>query len=126
MKINATARKTASFLALFLGVMSVFAGTRVLLGIDTKNYVILNWLVRYNVILGVVSIIAALLIWKQKKQTPILISTILTMHFFVLIYLKYFSNVAANESIKAMIFRTFIWFIIIFLILLLPKLNTKK
>lgn len=119
-------KKIATALALFIGLMSVFAGSKVLLGIDTKDYNILIWLVFYNVLLGFISIFSAYLIWKEKEKSEYLTIFILAMHFVVFIYLKLFSTTAASESIKAMIFRTGIWVVIVILSLIIPKYLNKQ
>jgi len=119
-------KKIASALALLIGAMSVFAGSKVLLGIDTKDYNILSWLVYYNVIFGLLSIITAYLIWSAKEKRKAFILFILSMHFIVFIYLQFFSDVAASESIKAMIFRTSIWVLIAVLTILIPSLLSKQ
>ncbi len=118
-------KKIAAVLALFIGLMSVFAGSKVLLGIDTKDYNILTWLVSYNVIYGVISVLTAYLIWRAKKISKALILFILTSHFIVFIVLNFFNNSAASESVKAMIFRTGIWVLIAALSLIIPKYFNK-
>lgn len=119
-------KKIAAILALFIGLMSVFAGSKVLLGIDTKNYTILTWLVTYNVIIGFISIFTAYLIWKTKENSKNLTLFILSMHFIVFIYLKFLSNTVASESVKAMIFRTSIWILIAILSIIIPKYFNKQ
>jgi len=119
-------KKVAATLALFIGIMSVFAGSKVLLGIDIKDYNILTWLVTYNVIFGFISILAAYLIWKAKKMSKNLTLFILAMHFMVFIYLKLFSTTVATESIKAMLFRTSIWGLIAILSIIIPKYFNKR
>lgn len=104
--------KIASILALIIGAMSVFAGSKVLLGIDTKNYTVLNWLLIYNVIFGVISIVAAYFIWSKHKFTKKAIAFILASHILVLSYLNFFAENVASESVKAMVFRVSIWVII--------------
>ena len=104
--------KIASILALFIGAMSVFAGSKVLLGIDTKEYAVLNWLVLYNVVLGVLSIIAAFLIWKKNLLAKNIVVFIITTHILMALYLYFFNDNVALESIKAMGFRVSIWGII--------------
>jgi len=106
--------------------MSVIAGSKVLLGIDTKEYNILTWLVSYNVLMGIISVFTAILIWKNKVIYKALIIFILAMHFMVFIFLKYISTQAAAESINAMIFRTSVWIIIIVLSILIPKYIIKQ
>lgn len=116
----------ASVLAFFIGLMSVFAGSKVLLGIDVKDYDILVWLVSYNVVFGTISIFTAYLIWQETSKSKILSLFILASHFSVFIYLKFLSGAAASESVKAMIFRISIWVLIVALIVLTPKYNGRK
>jgi hypothetical protein len=118
--------KIAAVLALFLGLMSVLAGSMVLLGIDTKEYNILTWLVSYNVIFGVISIFAAYLIWRENKKSKYLNLFILAMHFMIFFILRFFSSNVASESIKAMVFRTSIWVLIILLSLIVPIFINKQ
>lgn len=118
--------KIASGLALFIGGMSVFAGSRVLLGIDEKDYAILTWLVSYNVLFGVISIFTAYLIWTQRQPYKKMVLGILSMHFFVFVFLKFIGETAASDSIKAMIFRMGIWSVISVFAILIPKYILKK
>jgi len=119
-------KKIAAILALFIGIMSVFAGSKVLLGIDTKDYTILTWLVIYNVIMGAVSLYAAFLIWKSDYRANNMITIILVLHLLVLLYLKFISESAAHESKMAMVFRTVIWLVITILYIQIPRLLNKK
>jgi len=119
-------KKIAAVLAFLIGLMSVFAGSKVLLGIDTKDYTVLTWLVLYNVIFGVISIFVAYLIWKNKNIAKNLTLFVLAMHFMVFIYLKFMSVIVATESIDAMLFRTGIWIAIAILSLLVPNYLNKK
>jgi len=119
------AHKTASILALLIGVMTVIAGSKVLLGIDLKNYNVLNWLVMYNVLFGVLSIAASYLIWKINLQAKKAIVFILSAHITIALYLYFFSETVATESIKAMGFRVSIW-ILIFLLTIKINSNHKK
>ncbi|PHR72895.1 MAG: hypothetical protein COA67_04115 [Lutibacter sp.] len=123
---SAISQKSAAILALLLGLMSVFTGSKVLLEIDTKNYNILFWLVAYNVIFGAISIIVAYFIWKNYSKSKSLTFFVLSMHFIVFIYLKFISETAASESIKAMLFRTSVWILITILSLIIPKYLSKQ
>lgn len=104
--------KIAAIIALLIGIMSVISGSLVLLNYKIPNYNVLNWLVIYNVILGFISIIAAIFIWKNTKYARKLILIILILHILVLAYLYFFSKEAALESLKAMSFRISIWIVI--------------
>lgn len=115
-----------ALLALFLGIMSTFAGTSVLLGAESKDYNVLQWLVIYNVVLGVISIVTAFLIWKNLSINKKLILVILGMHFSIFLYLKFISETVAVESIQAMVFRVSVWVVIAILIIVIPKYFYKK
>jgi len=119
-------KKIAAILALLIGVLSVFAGSKVLFGIDSKDYNVLIWLVSYNVFFGFISIITAYFIWKGLTKGKNLTLFILTMHFMVFIYLNFISKTVAMESIKAMIFRTGIWIIIALLSIIIPEYYNKQ
>ena len=122
---NVLSQKIAGILALLLGLMSVFAGSKVLLEIDSKDYNVLIWLVSYNVIFGVISIVVAYFIWKNYSKAKSLTLFVLAMHFMVFMYLKFVSETAASESIKAMLFRTSVWILIVVLSLIFPKYLNK-
>ena len=119
-------KKIAAVLALFIGVMSVFAGSKVLFGIDSKDYHILIWLVAYNVIVGIISLYASYLIWKTDYRANNLITIILTLHLLVLLYLNFISDNAAHESKMAMIFRTVIWLVIAVMYIQIPRLLNNR
>ena len=104
-----TLYKIAAGIAFLIGIMSVISGSLVLLKYIIPNYTVLNWLVVYNVILGFISVIAAILIWKNSKSIRKIILAILVLHLLVLVFLSFFSQEAALESIKSMGFRVSIW-----------------
>lgn len=117
---------TGALLAFFIGIMSVFSGSLVLFGTATKDYNVLQWLVIYNVIVGVISIIGAYLIWKNTLIGKKLILVILGLHFLILFYLAFLSETVAIESVQAMFFRVALWVIIAIVSILIPKYLHKK
>ncbi|MFK5983504.1 MAG: hypothetical protein QM499_11365 [Flavobacteriaceae bacterium] len=116
----------AAFIALLIGAMSIFAGTKVLLGLETKTYHTLVWLLVYNVFFGLISIVVAFLILKNNKFRKLVTYFVLSSHFVIFLYLKFFSETTASESIKAMLFRISIWIIIVILSILIPNYLIKK
>jgi len=119
-------KKIAAFLAALIGLMSIFAGSKVLLGIDTKDYNILTWLVVYNVVMGIVSLFAAYMMWKNNYRANNIITFILTLHFLIFLYLRFFSDTAAHESQMAMLFRSVVWVVISILYIQVPRMMNKK
>ena len=76
-------------------------------------YTVLPWLVYYNVFMGIVSLIAGLLIWREHGFAFRLSSLVASAHILVLsLLLIIFNTVVAPGSIKAMIFRSVVWVII--------------
>jgi cellobiose-specific phosphotransferase system component IIC len=108
----------ATILAILIGILSVISGSMVLLGLRSVDYRVLDWLVVYNVTLGIISILVAYQIGKQYSRSKLMIMTILLLHFLVLVYLYFFNDMVADESIKAMAFRVGIWVAILILVLL--------
>ena len=108
----------AVIVASLIGILSVFSGSMVLLGLRSVDYRVLDWLVIYNVALGIISILVAYQIGKQHSRSKLMIMTILLLHFLVLVYLYFFNDMVAVESIKAMAFRVGIWAAILILVLL--------
>lgn len=102
-------------LAGIIGIMSFISGSLVLLGLKEVDYTVLSWLVIYNVVLGILSVITAFLIWKYVALSKKIIVLILCSHLAVLTYLYFISETVASESIKAMIFRVVIWLLVFFL-----------
>ncbi|MCP4457382.1 MAG: hypothetical protein GY816_05055 [Cytophagales bacterium] len=108
--------KIAAALALFIGVMSVIAGSSVLLGISTPDYNVLEWLVGYNVLTGILAMVVSVLIWKKHFLVIGASAFMVAAHGSVLILLAtVFSDLAAMESMKAMTFRIAIWIVILIL-----------
>jgi len=120
-----TLKRIAAILALFIGAMSVFAGTKVLLGVDAKDYHVMVGLVTYNVIFGLISITTAFFLWTENKLGKVLMSLVLAAHLITLIYITNFSDNAATESKMAMLFRVTIWVIISVLYVVIPKFLKK-
>ncbi|MDF1517571.1 MAG: hypothetical protein RQ864_09955 [Lutibacter sp.] len=105
----------AAILALLIGIMSVVSGSMVLLNYNIPSYNVLNWLVVYNVILGGISLVAAILIWKNNKSARKITLAILISHLLVFLYLYFISREVALESIKAMGFRVSVWTVVFLL-----------
>jgi hypothetical protein len=101
--------------AFIIGLLSIKEGGSVLLGLSTKAYPVLPWLVLYNVALGFVSVIAGAGLWMQRRWGSVLAAVILLCHgivFVSLMALFMFGKTVARISIMAMLIRTAIWFAI--------------
>lgn len=101
--------------ALIIGLLSIKEGGSVLLGLSTKAYPVLSWLVWYNVVMGFVSVIAGTGLWMQRRWGSVLAAVILLCHgtvFLSLMALVILGKTVARISIMAMLIRTAIWFVI--------------
>jgi hypothetical protein len=112
--------RLAAALALIIGLLSIKEGGSVLLGLSTKPYHVLPWLVMYNVALGFVSVVVGIGIWTRRAWSRTLAAVILLLHslvFFSLFMLYEFGKEVAFISVTAMLVRTIIWLVIYSLIL---------
>lgn len=112
--------RLAAVPALILGLISIKEGGSVLLGLSTKTYPVLTWLVIYNVALGFVSVIAGIGLWMQRTWGRMLAAVIFLCHglvFLGLVFLFMFGKTVATVSIMAMLFRTAVWLVLYTLLL---------
>mgnify|MGYP007094905376 CR=1 FL=1 len=104
--------KIIAVLAAIIGIMAVITGSRVLLGIFEPGYQYFTILVSYNVIIGLISIVAGMLIWKNNSKAKITAYFITSAHIIVFLLLKtVFSDVISDHSVGAMTFRSVAWII---------------
>lgn len=97
---------------LAFGAISVLAGTRVLTGIDTPDYVVLRWLVVYNVVAGAVAVIAGAGVWGARAWSLLTARILAGAHAATLVTLVAMRAVGlavAPDSLAAMTLRTVLW-----------------
>ncbi len=117
--MSLTKQRIASLLGIAIGLLSIFAGSKVLLGISIPAYTVLKWLVVYNLVLGFVSVAAGIGLWKEHRSGLLFAILIAISHSIILIALSaiYLTGGAvAAKSILAMVFRTSLWLLIIMLV----------
>jgi hypothetical protein len=109
---TAMIRRLPSLLGIIIGLLSILSGTKVLLGISSPTYIVLHWLVIYNVSLGVVSVITGIALWNLRSWAISWAALIAAFHGSVLVLLIVFfvsGKTVAYQSILAMLFRTTVW-----------------
>lgn len=117
-------KQLPAVLGIIMGFLSIMAGSKVLLGISSPDYVVLHWLVIYNVSLGIVSVFAGAGLWRHRPWAISLAGLIAASHGFVLALLIVFfmsGNNVAHQSILAMLFRTTVWVGIFFVVRILKR-----
>jgi len=105
-------KRFPSLLGIIIGLLSILSGTKVLLGISSPTYSVLQWLVIYNVSLGVVSVFTGAGLWNLRSWAISLAALVAASHGFVLVLLTVFfvsGKSVAYQSIMAMLFRTTVW-----------------
>ena len=99
-------------LASIIGIMAAITGSRVLLGNFDPGYQYFTTLIVYNVIMGLVSLLAGVLIWQRNSKALLIASLITGTHIIVFLLLKtVFSDVISDHSVNAMTFRSVGWII---------------
>jgi hypothetical protein len=119
--------KIAAVLTVIIGGMAIFAGGKVLLGIDPGYYVI-NWVPVYNYTAGLLTVfITAIFIWRNSKHALLLAIATFSAHALVMIVLQTaFREVVAIESIVAMTVRLMAWALILILMFVQRSLTDTR
>ncbi len=119
--------KTASALALIIGAMAIFAGGKVLLGID-PGYTVIGWLPIYNFGMGLITVFfTAVLLWKNHKFALTAASATLAIHAIVMVVLQIaYRNTVAEESIQAMTIRIIVWVMILSLLFIQSRIGKSS
>jgi hypothetical protein len=105
-------RRIAGAVGVLVGVMSILAGSQVLLGFSVPGYTVWRLLVAYNVLAGVVSVVAGAGLWRGAHWSSRLATAIAAAHLTVLLILAGASArgaLVASESFGAMTFRSVVW-----------------
>jgi hypothetical protein len=118
-------RRIIAVIAGIIGIMAAITGSRVLLGLFDPGYQYFTPLISYNVVMGLISVVAAFFIWKGDKKALYLAYFITAAHVIVFLLLKtIFSDIIADHSVNAMTFRSVIW--IVFSVIVWLEVKSKK
>lgn len=104
--------RSSAAIGFVLGGLSVVAGGRVLADIDRPDYVVLHWLVIYNVAAGFVGVVAGAGLWLSRGWAVDLARTLAGFHGAVLVVLIARWAIGAPvaiDSLVAMLLRTLVW-----------------
>ena len=118
--------RIVAVIAALMGIMAVVTGSRVLLGLFDPGYQYFTVLIVYNVIIGAVSVVAGIFIWRRDSKALLLAYFITVSHIIVFLLLKTaFSDVISDHSVNAMTVRSILW-IIFSVIIWKGDLHTEK
>ncbi len=106
------ASRAAALVGFVFSAMSVVAGSRVLAGIDHPDYLVLPWLVIYNIAAGIVGVVVAPGLWKPRGWAVHFARGLASAHgaVFAVLVARWVAGAAvANTSLMAMLLRTAVW-----------------
>jgi hypothetical protein len=106
-------RRGFSVFAFILGIFTFIDGLPILFNITIPDYKVLHWLLYYNLIMAVVTIIAGIGFWRGHKPAIPLSSILAIGHTIVMIMiLTAFADLVALKSQIAMTIRSVAWILI--------------
>ena len=107
--------RVAAGLALLIGALSIVAGGMAMRGWN-PGWSVLKWLPVYNFVMGILSLIPAVLLWINHPYAMTASLTVFGTHAVVLLLLlSIFRGKVARQSIRAMAFRVATWLLILVL-----------
>ncbi|MBT7190208.1 MAG: hypothetical protein HN916_08445 [Anaerolineae bacterium] len=120
--------KIASLIALYIGVMAIFAGGQVVLLNKAMSYHVIPWLPVYNLVFGLLTVfITTILLWRNSHFSLAAVLTSITSHSAVMIILQTsYRELVAPDSIRAMAIRLATWFIILILVAVQARKDKKS
>lgn len=106
-------RRGFSIFAFILGIFTFIDGLQILFNITIPDYKVLHWLLYYNLIMAVVTIIAGIGFWRGHKPAILLSGILAVGHTIVMIMiLTAFADLVALKSQIAMTVRSVAWILI--------------
>lgn len=115
------------FVAASFGLVTIFAGGRVLAGAD-PGYIVFLPLLIFNTVMGVIYVAAALVIWRSIDHGKHVAAVIFGLNLLVLggiAYLAATGSAIAVDSLRAMLLRTFVWCMLFLVMVRMSKQHRK-
>lgn len=108
------ARQLAAVVAILFGIVSVAAGWSVLAGRD-PGYQVYRPLVVFNTAMGLAYIATGVSAWRRASGDRVAAAVIVLANALMLAYIVVMmrAGTAAVDSIRAMIFRTAVWLVLL-------------
>ena len=110
-QLQSTVRVLGSVVAIVFGIVTILAGSRVLLGTD-PGYVVFRPLLIYNTVMGALYVAAGVTIWSSAQRGKHAAAAIFTLNLLVLIGIAIAyrtGDAVAIDSVQAMTLRTVVW-----------------
>lgn len=110
-RLPRTVRTALALVAALFGILTLFAGSRVLLGSD-PGYVVFLPLLVYNTVMGVFYVLAGFFIWRGGRAGGYAAAAILLLNLLVLALVAWLHSTGqgvAVDSVRAMLLRSGVW-----------------
>lgn len=109
-----TMQRVFALVAILFGLVTISVGVRVLNGSD-PGYVVFRPLLIFNAAMGMAYVAAGVIAWRSVDRGKYAAAVILVLNLLVLgviAYLYSTGNAVAIDSLRAMILRTAVWFVL--------------
>lgn len=103
-----------ALVAAFFGLLTLLAGTRVLMGAD-PGYLVYRPLLVYNTVMGLLYVAAGVLMWRSTHRGKQVAAAICLLNLLVLAlaaWLQSQGQGVALDSVRAMMLRTGVWLLL--------------
>jgi hypothetical protein len=103
-----------ALVAAFFGLLTLLAGTRVLMGAD-PGYLVYRPLLVYNTVMGLLYVAAGALIWNSAHRGKQAAAAICLLNLLVLAFAAWLHSEGqgvALDSVQAMMLRTGVWLLL--------------
>lgn len=114
-RLDRLIQRAIALIAMLFGVLTLFAGGRVLSGSD-PGYVVFRPLLLYNFLMGFAYIGVGVLAWRQLAAGRLGAGIIFVLNAVVLaaiVYLYQTGSAVAVDSLRAMTLRTVVWLVLV-------------
>ena len=108
------AQRVVAVAATVFGLVTIAAGTRVLLGAD-PGYVVYRPLLLFNTLMGLAYVLAGLATWKRADAGRAAALAIFFLNLLVLGFVAWryrTTDTVAVDSVRAMVFRSGVWLVL--------------
>jgi|AntRauTorcE11897_2_1112592.scaffolds.fasta_scaffold71537_2 hypothetical protein len=114
--------------AIVFGLLTVLAGSRVLMEISEPGYIVFLPLLIFNTVMGFVYIATGILIWRSTQKGVLASKMIYMLNlavFCIILLLFFIGEKVAVDSVMAMGFRTIVWGVIFWSLKKLRRISSN-
>jgi hypothetical protein len=111
---NIELQRVLALVAALFGLVTIVAGARVLAGSD-PGYIVFRPLLIYNTAMGIAYVATGIIAWRSLDLGKYAAATIFVLNFLVLAAIGFLyttGSAVAIDSLRAMTFRTVVWFVL--------------